>query len=86
MFVNPETGFLECLHPAASRAFQMLRNGDDVVTALSNILYSTKKVSADTIGRLLEYYIIHQLVAEENQSQTITLDTALHQRQITSFA
>lgn len=73
MTINPKTYYLECLHPAASHAFKKLRKGSSVATALLTILYTPGQITADAIGRLLEYYIIDQLKSDETKSQTITL-------------
>lgn len=66
MVINKETRSLESLFPAAAYAMSRLRKVDFVEKDIKRILTNPEHYTKDTIGRLLERYILIQLEKEIN--------------------
>jgi len=82
MVITEDRSFLESLHPAASKVFQTLRKKEGgVIDALYTILYSEDPFTADTVGRLLEFYIIYVLEQEDNWHETLHFKYTVNENQ-----
>jgi hypothetical protein len=70
MFYDPEKSIIVTLFPAAAYYFGKLRTYSDIEHALKALLFvgeNQTKLTHDTIGRLIEYYIIEKLKLEDKK-------------------
>lgn len=61
MYLDPQTSLLRTFIPAAAVVFRSLMKVSEIEEALKVIFYRKGPITADTIGRLLEFYLIDKL-------------------------